>query len=90
MCYKFDRQLLSLIGSDLDKFCPGHCQSKIKAACQICNTCSRPGPLNVVAMARVRVLISFYLTPESDKVEGQPIHKEKFNVPIEREGHKAL
>ena len=38
----------------------------------------------------VRVLVSFYLTPESGKVNGQPIHKEKFNVPVDKEEHKEL
>ena len=38
----------------------------------------------------IRALVSFYLTPESGKVNGQPIHKEKFNVPMEREAHKEF
>lgn len=41
-------------------------------------------------MASVRAIVSFYLMPESGKVDGQPIHKEKFNVPIEKELHKEL
>ena len=36
----------------------------------------------------VRVLVSFFLTPESGTVSSQPIHKEKFNVPISAENHK--
>ena len=38
----------------------------------------------------IRPLVSFYLTPESGKVNGQPIHKEKFNVSMEREAHKEF
>ena len=38
----------------------------------------------------VRVLVSFYLTPEFVKVNGQPIHKDKFNVPVDNEVHKEL
>ena len=38
----------------------------------------------------VRVLVSFYLTTESGKTSGQPIHKEKFNVPISTENHTEL
>ena len=54
-----------------------------------------PGPsgsfhLQIVAMASVRVLVSFYLMPELGKVKGQPICKEKFNLPIKTEGHKEL
>ena len=38
----------------------------------------------------VRMLVSFYLTPRSSKVDGQPIHKEKLNVPVDKEVHKEL
>ena len=38
----------------------------------------------------VRVLVSFYLTTESDQNSGQLIHKEKFNVPISTENHREL
>ena len=38
----------------------------------------------------VRVLVSFYLTTESGQTSGQPIHKEKFNVPISTENHKEI
>ena len=34
--------------------------------------------------------MSFYLTTESDQNSGQPIHKEKFNVPISTENHREL
>ena len=35
----------------------------------------------------VRVLVSFYLTTESEQTSGRPIHKEKFKVPISTENH---
>ena len=38
----------------------------------------------------VRVLVSFFLTPESGKVSSQPNHKEKFNIPISAENDKEL
>ena len=38
----------------------------------------------------IRVLVSFYLTPEFGKVIGQPTHKDKFNVPVDNEVHKEL
>ena len=37
-----------------------------------------------------RVLESFYLTPESGKVNDQSIHKEKFDVPVDKEIHQEL
>ena len=41
-------------------------------------------------LTTVRVLCSFFLTPESGKVDSQPIHKEKFNLPICQDKHKSL
>ena len=38
----------------------------------------------------IRVLVSFYLTTESGQTSGQPIHKEKFSVPISKENHWEL
>lgn len=38
----------------------------------------------------VRVLVSFFLTTECAQSSGQPIHKEKFNVPISAEHHSEL
>ena len=47
------------------------------------NTC------NAIAMAG-EVLASFYVLSESGGVNGQPIHKEKFNVPVDKEVHNEL
>ena len=38
----------------------------------------------------IRILVSFYLTTESGQTSGQPIHKEKFSVPISKENHWEL
>ena len=38
----------------------------------------------------VRELVSLYLTAESGKVNDQPIHKGKFDVPVDKEVHQEL
>ena len=38
----------------------------------------------------VRAVVSFFLAMESGQTSSQPLHKEKFNVPISENDHKEL
>ena len=38
----------------------------------------------------IKVLASFYVTSELSRVNGKPIRKEKFNVPVDKEVHNEL